>query len=310
MVVWTGNEMIVWGGYGGPFLNSGGRYNPVTDSWAATSTVNAPSPRSVPTGIWTGNEMIIWGGINSGISLDSGGRYNPFTDSWEPTASVNAPSARNYHTAVWTGSEMIVWGGEDGSTALDTGGRYCAQQPTLAVSSAVSRKAHGAAGPFDIHLPLTGTPGIECRFGGATGDYMMVVTFNSSVTMTGSPQAQVTAGDATIGSAGADNGGTVGVDGNEVTIPLTNVANAQTIQITLNGVDNGGGPADVIIPMSRLLGDTTGDGAVSAADISQTKAQSGQMTSGSNFRTDVNVDGSITSPDISLVKSSSGTSLP
>src|SRR4030095_10752883 len=40
--VWTGSEMIVWGGCCNPF-NTGGRYNPGTDSWIATSTTNAPS---------------------------------------------------------------------------------------------------------------------------------------------------------------------------------------------------------------------------------------------------------------------------
>jgi hypothetical protein len=40
--VWTGSEMIVWGGYIGISLNTGGRYNPSTDSWTATSTTNAP----------------------------------------------------------------------------------------------------------------------------------------------------------------------------------------------------------------------------------------------------------------------------
>jgi hypothetical protein len=30
--VWTGNEMIVWCGFNGSFLNTGGRYNPGADS--------------------------------------------------------------------------------------------------------------------------------------------------------------------------------------------------------------------------------------------------------------------------------------
>src|SRR5206468_3404981 len=35
--VWTGSEMIVWGGFNGSSgLNTGGRYNPGTDSWTAT----------------------------------------------------------------------------------------------------------------------------------------------------------------------------------------------------------------------------------------------------------------------------------
>ena len=41
--VWTGSEMIVWGGLmAARHLNTGGRYNPSTDSWTATSTTNAP----------------------------------------------------------------------------------------------------------------------------------------------------------------------------------------------------------------------------------------------------------------------------
>ena len=59
--VWTGSEMIVWGGNFVP-LNTGGRYNPSTDSWAATSITNAPAARIYHTAVWTGTEMIIWGG--------------------------------------------------------------------------------------------------------------------------------------------------------------------------------------------------------------------------------------------------------
>ncbi len=41
--VWTGSEMIVWGGVGGgDYLETGGRYSPSTDSWTATSITNAP----------------------------------------------------------------------------------------------------------------------------------------------------------------------------------------------------------------------------------------------------------------------------
>src|SRR5207253_7612870 len=62
--VWTGSEMIVWGGYavGVSALNTGGRYNPSTDSWTAISTTNAPAGRYIHTAVWTGSEMIVWGG--------------------------------------------------------------------------------------------------------------------------------------------------------------------------------------------------------------------------------------------------------
>jgi N-acetylneuraminic acid mutarotase len=128
--VWTGSEMIVWGGYfddvgGRHYLNTGGRYNPITNSWTATSTTNVPSARYIHTAVWTGNEMIVWGG-RVGLYFNTGGRYNPSTDSWTATTTNNAPAARVGHTAVWTGNEMIIWGGIgcEGSCVLNTGGRY------------------------------------------------------------------------------------------------------------------------------------------------------------------------------------------
>src|SRR5439155_10998720 len=111
--VWTGSEMIVWGGYGNSgYLSTGARYNPGTNSWSMTTMTNAPDPRLWHTAVWTGSEMIVWGGSHSGV-LNTGGRYNQSTDSWTPTTTTNAPVGRSQHTAVWTGSEMIVWGGSD-----------------------------------------------------------------------------------------------------------------------------------------------------------------------------------------------------
>ena len=90
--VWTGSEMIVWGGSDGTsVLNTGGRYNPSTDSWTATSTTNAPEARTGHTAVWTGSEMIVWGGSNNKARLNTGGRYNPSTDSWTATSTTNAP---------------------------------------------------------------------------------------------------------------------------------------------------------------------------------------------------------------------------
>jgi len=118
--------MIIWGGYYlGSYKNSGGRYDPTTDSWIETSITNAPAGRMYHTAVWTGTEMIVWGGSKPGFSyFNTGGRYNPTTNSWLPTPTTNAPLTRDSHTAVWTGDEMIIWGGYSGSTILNTGGRY------------------------------------------------------------------------------------------------------------------------------------------------------------------------------------------
>jgi N-acetylneuraminic acid mutarotase len=123
--VWTGTEMIVWGGCldgsCGATLNTGARYNPVSNTWTAISTAGAPSGRYTHSAVWTGNEMIVWGGQPA---TNTGARYNPATNTWTAITLSGAPSARWANAAVWSGSEFIVWGGFNGSTAFNNGGRY------------------------------------------------------------------------------------------------------------------------------------------------------------------------------------------
>ena len=177
------------------------------------------------------------------------------------------------------------------------------------VTSAVSRETHGGAGNFDVNLPLTGTPGIECRKTGATNDYTLVVTFTGNVTVSGSPQAQVTLGTGCVGSGGVCSGN-VNVAGNIVTIPLTNIADAQTINVRLNGVNNATSTdapaADVTIPMSIFVGDVNANGSVNASDVALAKSRVGLAVDPTTFRADVNANGTINASDVSLVKSHVG----
>jgi len=170
---------------------------------------------------------------------------------------------------------------------------------TVAPTSIVSRKTHGSAGVFDINLPLSGNVGIECRSGGASNNYQLVANFLVPVTFS---SATVSSGTGSVSGSLAS--------GNQIFVNLTGVTNAQRIAVTLGGVNDGTNIADVTIPMGVLIGDTNADTFVNSADISQTKSQSGQAVSGSNFREDVNTDGFLNSADISLVKSKSGTALP
>ncbi len=242
--------------------------------------------------------MIAWGGTNMSNSLNTGGRYSPGADSWTATAISNAPLGRSGHTAVWTGSEMIVWGGGN-SGFLNTGGRYCAQSQAPMAQSAFSRKTHGAAGTFDVPLPLTGNVGIECRSGGTTNDYQMIINFMTTVTV---GSASVTSGTGSVSS--------FSVSGSQVTVNLTGVTTAQRITVTLFNVNDGTHMGNVPVSMGVLVGDVNGNAAVNASDVSLTKAQVGQPVTGSNFREDVNASGTITATDVALVKSKVGTALP
>src|SRR5438270_13691246 len=72
--VWTGSEMIVWGGTDGlTFLNTGGRYNPGTNTWIATATTNAPRGRVGHSCVWSGPKMILGGGYEGGHAWNDGG---------------------------------------------------------------------------------------------------------------------------------------------------------------------------------------------------------------------------------------------
>ena len=120
--IWTGKEMVVWGGFneararlesaqGKGFLNTGGRYDPATDSWREISTNGAPSSRIFHAAIWTGREMVIWGGANASTTLNDGACYDPATDTWNPLRRDGAAGPRLSPLAVWSGREMIIWGG-------------------------------------------------------------------------------------------------------------------------------------------------------------------------------------------------------
>jgi hypothetical protein len=203
--------------------------------------------------------------------------------------------------SVWTRSRgAFVWPLPSGAV------------PVPVPTSIVSRKTHGPAGDFDVDLKAP-APGIECRSGGATGDHTVVVTFAAPTTVegNGTVKAKVTSGTGAVGSNGVANGNAVAVAGSQVTIPLTNVANAQRLGITLYGVNNGTTAGNVTIPMNVLFGDTTANGSVNGSDVGNTKLNSGMVTNAGNFRTDViNTNGAINSSDVAAVKVASGTALP
>lgn len=241
----------------------------------------------------------------SGISSGGAGGFEMCVVNL-PAAGVGQPLKFRWRMGSDNGVSRTGWRVDTVSIAHHV---CCTNAPT--VTGAVSRKTHGAAGNFDIDLPLTGTTGVEDRSGDATNDFTVVVTFDSNVTVSGSPQAELTMGTGCVGSGGVCSGNVV-VSGNTVTVPLTNIANAQTINVRLNGVTGTGDvPAvDVTIPMSILIGDTNGNRTVNAADVAQTKSRLGQTVAATNFRSDVNANGSLNAADVGIVKQNSGTSLP
>jgi hypothetical protein len=247
---------------------------------------------------------------------DSGGAvfvFNSTTNRWE-LAGINfgvdgSFSTSSTGTNPFNAAMFDTTGLYEGSVAAPNPSAFYAteiaahrrfiESIVMQLTSVVSRKTHGNAGTFDIELPSSGSPGIECRSGGATNAYTLVFTFTNSVSV---QNATVTAGTGSVTN--------FTVVGNVVTVTLTGVTNAQTISMMLSSVSDGTNTSDVEAAMSVLIGDTNADGFVDSVDTSQTKSQSGNAVSASNCREDVNVDGFIDAVDVSLVKSKSGSALP
>ena len=137
--VWTGTEMIVWGGSNGSAMSDGGKYNPVTDTWVPTALAGAPAPRSQHSAAWTGTRMIVWGGQGSSV-FNTGASYDPSADTWAPISTTGAPSPKYNHSALWTGTEMIVWGAFSGG-----GARYRPSTDSWAPISTTGAPSGGSA---------------------------------------------------------------------------------------------------------------------------------------------------------------------
>jgi hypothetical protein len=113
--VWTGREMIVWGGRplpgAGTETNTGAIWNPETNQWRPVNALGAPSPRVGHVAVWTGEKMIIFGGTDrSGGIRATGGIYDPQTDQWE-TFSSELITQRTGMLTAWTGDELLIHGG-------------------------------------------------------------------------------------------------------------------------------------------------------------------------------------------------------
>jgi hypothetical protein len=294
---------------GGASDFSGGTVIDTTNSFSFNPGTNttgmiAPIPRATgeTRALNFNGKMLVMGGgrvaPNPSNEVDA---YDPGTNTWTVNSPVPAftTARRNFPTD--TDGTQHIWlaGGYAPSTPTDSTEVFCQGGAPMA-SDAFSRKVHGGAGTFNIPLPLSGNVGVECRSGGATNDYQMIIDFATSVTV---QSASVTSGTGSVSSFS-------GSGTSQITVNLTGVTDAQRITMTLHGVNDGTHMGDVPISMGVLVGDVNGNAVVNASDVSLTKSQVGQTVTSSNFREDVNVNGTISATDVALVKSEVGTALP
>lgn len=145
--VWTGSQMIVWGGaLDSSYARDGAAYDPVTDRWTLLPDSQLVG-RDAHAMVWTGTEVIVWGGL---VKQSDGARYDPVKGFWRLLEPVPAGfHGRSGHTGVWatTTNEMIVWGGSDDVTSLGDGAAYApstGKWRVIAASPLSARDKHGA----------------------------------------------------------------------------------------------------------------------------------------------------------------------
>jgi hypothetical protein len=279
----------------GSHLNGGGNDLRPQDlfSWSASGTRNLKSVGSRYFSIDSGNTDIV------DFNQNSGGDFGDWLSSSCPQAN---PYVQNAFGCAGQSSDVTATSPE--GVNLDVIG-YDLVTPPVQLLSVVSTKVHSSQGTFDIDLPLTGNPGIECRSGGANGDYTLVFTFSNRLTSVGG--ASVSSGSGSVSSSNIDSN-----DAHNYIVNLTGVTNAQVITVSLaNVTDSAGNFSNTVsTQMGVLLGDVDGNRRVDSTDVFQVRQQSLQTTNSSNFRMDVDESGRIDSTDVFIVRQQTLTSLP
>jgi hypothetical protein len=163
--VWTGDEVIIWGGISAPTdpdspeANDGAVYNPAADTWRKIAA--APAGMSGPArAVWTGSQMIVRTdhGSEGPAQLAA---YDPGTDSWEEIPAAALRGAEGYAMA-WTGDEVVFLGGSSGDVMAGAGG--AAYSPSTHTWRAVTAPPNGIR-----RFPAAVWTGAELVVWGGTG---------------------------------------------------------------------------------------------------------------------------------------------
>lgn len=192
----------------------------------------------------------------------------------------------------------------DGSYPI-VGNLSCAPLPQLV--QAVSRKVHGTAGTFDLKLaPLVpaNVVAIDSRNKGDNA-HQIVFIFSQPVTFATASVTPGAGGTAVIGSTSVNT-----TPSNEVVVNLTNVSNAQTLQVDLTGVTAGAATNTISVKMSVLHGDTNSSARVDGGDVLLTRQHNLEDAAPDNFLIDVNASGRIDGGDVLVTRNRNLTQLP
>jgi hypothetical protein len=294
--------VLVAGGGNGGAQAAAELYDRTAGTWRYTGGMNA-ARTLFPAVLLSDGSVLVAGGDTPVGPTNACDRYHWPSGLWFSTG--NMTTEREYHTGTLlkTGKVLVTGGIDLGSNGLATAELY--DPGLVSLIKVVSSKVHGSVGTFEINLPLTGSPGIECRSGGTSGDYTMVFIFGTNLTSVDS--AEVSNGTGMITSSMIDSN-----DPHKYIVNLTGVTNAQYITVTLIGLSDAQGDfsSSLEAMMGVLVGDVNASRRVDAADVSAVRQQTLQNMTNSNFRNDINASGRIDAADVSIARQQTLTALP
>lgn len=119
-VVWTGQEMVVFGGQAtddppSEVFDDGAAYDPATDSWRPLAGLEGEGI-SKHVAVWTGTRMLVVGGVGDETSTRA---YDPEANRWSRLADVPFPVRTDFSGWAWVGSELAVWTPREGFATFD-----------------------------------------------------------------------------------------------------------------------------------------------------------------------------------------------
>jgi hypothetical protein len=116
-VLWTGTEVIDWGGSDVPPdpSSAGARFDPIDGAWRPMSEDGAPTGSETTT-LWTGQEAVVPVG-------ELAAAYDPAVDEWRPLPAEGAPAPNGFQSGTQARDRIVVWGGgQPDDPASDTPG--------------------------------------------------------------------------------------------------------------------------------------------------------------------------------------------
>lgn len=129
VVVWTGREVLVWGGYRGDLngllaLQSGAAYDPTTGAWRAIADNQWAHPGAV--GVWASDRLYV-------LAKNGGAVYSPATNTWHDIGML-PESSGGFIGGTWSGTTLfgVVYGGSSRTIQIAT---YDATRDTWSIGS-------------------------------------------------------------------------------------------------------------------------------------------------------------------------------